>query len=88
MIWSETTLNCWMVVERYPILKEEVGSLIPGYEISSLLDKKLAKWSTASRALALACLNNKKNITMVFKPTNYFLWSGRSVAAAEREDRG
>ena len=49
-----------MVVERYPILKEEVGSLIPGYEISSLLDKKLAKWSTASRALALACLNNKK----------------------------
>jgi hypothetical protein len=29
-----------MMVERYPNLKEEVGSLIPGCEISSLLDKK------------------------------------------------
>jgi hypothetical protein len=41
-----------MVVERYPNLKEEVGSLIPGYEISSLLDREFARWSTASYALA------------------------------------
>jgi hypothetical protein len=34
---------------------EEVGNLIPGCEISSLLDGKFAKWSTASCALALAC---------------------------------
>ena len=30
-----------MMVERYPNLKEEVGSSIPGCDISSLLDKKL-----------------------------------------------
>jgi hypothetical protein len=42
------------MMERYPNLKEEVGGSIPGCEISSLLDGKLAKWSTASCALALA----------------------------------
>ena len=36
------TLNYWMMVERYPNLKEEVGGSIPGHEISSLLDKNLA----------------------------------------------
>jgi hypothetical protein len=43
--------------KRYPNLKEEGGGSIPGYEISSLLDKKkkLARWSTASCALTLAC---------------------------------
>jgi hypothetical protein len=60
------TLNYQMIVERYPNLKEEVGSSIPGCEISSLLDKKLARWSTVACALALACQpsiyksNNKK----------------------------
>ena len=34
------TLNYWMMVERYPNLKDEVGGSIPGCEISSLLDKK------------------------------------------------
>ena len=34
------TLNQWMIMEIYPNLKEKVGSLIPGYEISSLLDRK------------------------------------------------
>jgi hypothetical protein len=43
-----------MVVERFSNLKEEVGGSIPGYEISSLLDKKLVRWSTASCVLALA----------------------------------
>ena len=38
-IRSEMTLNSWMMVERYPNLKEEVGGLIPDYEISSLLDR-------------------------------------------------
>ena len=37
------------------MLKEEIGSSILGCEISSLLDKKLARWSTASCALAYAC---------------------------------
>ena len=36
------TLNYSMMVERNPNLKEEVGDSIPGCEISSLLDKKLA----------------------------------------------
>ena len=44
-----------MMVERYPILEEEVGGSIPGCEISSQLDKELARWSTASYALVLAC---------------------------------
>ena len=36
-------------------IKEEVGGLIPDCEISSLLDRKLVRWSIASCALALAC---------------------------------
>jgi hypothetical protein len=44
-----------MMMETYLNLKEEVGNSIPGCEISSLLDGKLARWSTASCALALAC---------------------------------
>ena len=48
-------LNYWMMVERYPNLKEEVGGSFPGYEISSLLDRQLATWSIASCALVLAC---------------------------------
>ena len=43
-----------MMVERYPNLKEEVDSSIPGCEISSLLVKKLVRRSTASYASALA----------------------------------
>ena len=42
--WSEMTLNYWMMVKRYPNLKEKVGGSIPGCEISSLPDGKLAKW--------------------------------------------
>jgi hypothetical protein len=52
------TLNYRMtMMERYPNLKEEVGGSIPGYEISSLSDEKLARWSTATckLTLALAC---------------------------------
>ena len=52
--WSKMTLN-YMMVERYPNLKEEVGGAIPDCEISSLLDRKLVRWSIASCALALAC---------------------------------
>ena len=44
-----------MMVEKYLNLKEEVGGSIPGCEILSLLDQKLARLSTASCALALAC---------------------------------
>ena len=67
-IWSKTTLNYWMMVEGYPNLKEEVGGSDPGCEISSLPDRELAKWSTASCALALACRpfvsnNNNNNNT-------------------------
>jgi hypothetical protein len=37
------TLNYWMMVERYPKLKEEVGGSIPGRRISSPLDKILTR---------------------------------------------
>jgi hypothetical protein len=53
--WSEMTLNYRMMVKTYPNLKEEVGGSIPDCEISSLPDGKLARWSTASCALVLAC---------------------------------
>ena len=53
--WSKMALNYWMMVERYPNLKEEVGGSFPGSEISSLLDRQLATWSIASCALVLAC---------------------------------
>ena len=48
--WSEVILNYWVMVEGYPNFKEEVGGSNPGCEISSLLDGKLARWSTASCA--------------------------------------
>ena len=56
-IIKSTTSWYERMVERYPNLKEEVGGLIPGCEISSILD----------RFLALACRSfvekkkNKKN---------------------------
>ena len=37
---SKMTLNYWMMVERYPNLKEEFGGSNPGCEISFLLDRK------------------------------------------------
>ena len=40
------------MVERYSVVKEEVGVSIPGCVISSLLDRKFARWSSASYALA------------------------------------
>jgi hypothetical protein len=55
------------MMERYPNLKEKIDSSILGCEISSLLDQKLVKWSTASCALALTCwpslspINNNHN---------------------------
>ena len=38
-VFTETALNYWMMVERCPNLKEEVGSSIPGCEISSLIHR-------------------------------------------------
>ena len=34
--WSKMTPNYWMMVERYPNLKEKIGGSIPDCEISSL----------------------------------------------------
>ena len=53
--WSEMTLNYRMMMKRYPNLKKEVGGSNLGREISSLLAGKLARWSTASIVLVLAC---------------------------------
>ena len=41
-------------MERYPNLKEDDGVSIPDYEISSLLDIRLARWLIASCTLTLA----------------------------------
>jgi len=54
--WSETTLNYRMMVEfKIPKSQERGWRFDPGCEISSLLDGKLARWSTASCALAPTC---------------------------------
>jgi hypothetical protein len=50
-----------MMMERYPNLKKEVGGANPNCEISSLLDAKLARWSTTSCVLALACRPSVSN---------------------------
>ena len=42
-------------LERYTNLKKKVGGSIPSCEISSVLEKILARWSAASYALMLAC---------------------------------
>ena len=41
------TLNYQMTVERYPNMNGGVGGSIPGYEIFSLLDRKIKSPSTA-----------------------------------------
>jgi hypothetical protein len=72
--WSKTTLNYRMTVERYPNLKEEVDGSIPGYEISSLLNGKLARWSPTSCASTLACRpsdSKKKKKQEVIKLINF-----------------
>lgn len=46
----EMTLNYWVMLERYPNLEKRFYSEC---EISSLLDIKLAMWSTTSCALAM-----------------------------------
>ena len=61
---AEDALKSWMMVERYPHLKEEVGGSIPGCEISSLLDIKLARRSTTSCAfgagMSAFCLKKRR----------------------------
>ena len=61
-----------MMAEKYPNLKEEVGGSIPGGEIFSLHDRKLARWSIALCALVMACWpyvkktkQNKTRITRI-----------------------
>ena len=79
------TLSYQMMLERYPNLKEEVGGSIVGCEISSLLDGKLARWSTASCALALACWPSvSKQHNNVIHSVNNCTMAHRSLQAALR----
>ena len=49
-------LMMMMMVERYTqITRKRLASSNPGCEISSPLDRKLARWSTTSYVLAMAC---------------------------------
>ena len=68
---------------------QEVGGAIPGCEISSLLDKKFARWLTASCALALACWpfvsqkKRRKNNEETKKiMTTKFLWKNEIMQQA------
>ena len=68
-VWSETTLNYWMMVERYPNLKEEVGNSIPGYEIHSLLDSKTCQVVNCllcfDVGLSTFCLKKRRKVVEV-----------------------
>ena len=48
------------------ISRKRFGDSIPDCEISSLLDKELARWSTASCALVLACYLKKEEEKKIF----------------------
>ena len=75
---SETTLTYRMMPERYPNLKEKVGSSNPGCKIFSLLDGKLARCSTTSCTLTLACRPSVSKINKQInkKYTAYLEWRG------------
>jgi hypothetical protein len=62
-----------MMVERYPVVKEEVGGSIPICEISSLLDMKLVKWLIASCVLASACQPYVSKLKLIKKKKNVVL---------------
>ena len=72
------TLNYWMMMERYVNLKEEVGSSIPGCEISSLIDGNLSidqlshvLWYWHVGLLSSKKLKNKKVLYMFQKNITY-----------------
>jgi hypothetical protein len=68
-----------MMVERYPNLKEEVGDSIPGCVISFLLDRKLAKWSTASCGMSTFYLKFKKTTTTSLRDNPKIITCGPSM---------
>jgi hypothetical protein len=66
------------MVERYPNLKEEVGGLVLGCEISSLLHRKLVTWSTVLCVLVVTCRSfvskkKKKCPQFVFEHLNLLI---------------
>ena len=74
MIFSvRDDLKYWMMVERYLNFKEKVGGSIPDCEISSLPDRKLARWSTISCALALACWPSVSEYLYTIFSVTYYL---------------
>ena len=69
---SVMNLNFWMMVERYPNFKEEVGGLNRGCEISSLLDKNMA-WAcrpSILKKIIIMIINKIKNIEMHVHTSN------------------
>ena len=83
--WFETTLNYWMMVERYPNLKEEDDGSVPGCEISSLLDRKLAMWSTFLCFGAGLSMSQKriKTHTNIHTHTHKSMKGGRKIVPTE-----
>jgi hypothetical protein len=59
------TLNYYMMVERYPNIKEEVDSSIPGGEISSLLERQTCQVVNCllcfDIGMSTLCLYNNNN---------------------------
>ena len=69
------TLNYWMLVGRYPNLKEEVGGSIPGCEISSL-----ATWQKLGVGLSDICLK-KIEIKFLKNVIEWQVLEGRRVGS-------
>jgi hypothetical protein len=70
------TLNHRMMLERYPNLKEEVGGLVPGCEISSSLDRKNllggqlphVLWLQSIGLLSQIVSSKEKKVTLTHAP--------------------
>jgi hypothetical protein len=75
------THNYWMMVERYPNLKEKVGGSYHGCEISSLLDtKKTCKMVNCLKCFAVGlsafCLPKKEKERRRKKERPTSEWNG------------
>ena len=79
MDWSETTLIYWMMVERYPNLKEEVSGSIPSCLLSSLLDINFPGGQLPPYALVLACWPSISNKQKIIPPHTHTSIHGHGI---------
>ena len=83
VVWSEITLNYWIMMERYPNLKEEVGSSNTGCENSSLSNRILPSGHLPPVLKALACLPSVSK-TKLQKKTRCLYFTQRYIVLKKK----